>query len=443
MRAMPACCTQRPVCLKDASVPSVPSAWSAAASDGRLGAGGHGAHAQGVLFSVAYLDHFDGSTYEDAGSTSQQFAQEQGRCFALATPLQVRGQDKRVQRILPLAELRRRTPREDADHRYDHLDSSGRARGFVRKGATLAVLQDGEHVKAPSDAWVEDWNETRRGVDVVLLVAQHGWQSGIKVVWQLQKSVLTSVPNALWAAGTAISFSRSQESTLSRNTPAINTSCKALKLLHARGARLTPSHEEGGGGLLAPTGRGGRGRRRGRLRGLESLFLREDCSLERVEAARELTWGICTADRYPVIYQESGKRAGVANIWLQEMGIPLTKAAPHVLVAHVGGRGRRGFEPSRGGCLEWTERKTLQEGGFDATKPLLPDAEDATLLRWQEVLSLYGCALYRSGEVDAEKNVWELAAAQGQRRPSGKRPRDAAAAAENRQTLSCRRALEQ
>ena len=102
------------------------------------------------------------------------------------------------------------------------------------------------------------------------------------------------------------------------NTPGVGTSSKALKLLHSRGLRL-------------------QGRALKRLPGLESLFLREDCSLERVEAARELTWGLCRGDRFPVLFRESGERAGVANIWLQEMGIPLCKAAPHVVVAHVGG----------------------------------------------------------------------------------------------------------
>ncbi|CAK0869453.1 unnamed protein product, partial [Prorocentrum cordatum] len=208
-RAMPACCTERPASLRAAEgrgPVAAPCAWSPTVSDGRLGAGGHGARAQGALFSVAYLDHFDGSTYEDAGSTTEQFAQEQGRCFALATPLQVRGQDKRAQRVAPLAELRRRAPlrQQAADRRYDHLGSSGRARGFVLKGAALAALQDGEHVRAPFDAWVEDWSESRRGVDVVVLVAQHAWQSGVKVAWQLQKSVLTSVSNGLWAAGAAL-----------------------------------------------------------------------------------------------------------------------------------------------------------------------------------------------------------------------------------------------
>ena len=255
---------------------------------------------------------------------------------------------------------------------------------------TLAVLQDGEHVRAPFDSWVEGWDETRRGVDCVILVVAHAWQSGMKVVWQLQKSVLTSVPNSLWASGAPISFNRSQESNLSRNTPAIGTSSKALKLLHARGVRLTPSAEAAGLVSYRP------------MPGLKSLFLKEDCSLDRVEAARELTWGLCRSDRYPVIFQENGKRAGVANIWLQEMGIPLAKAAPHVLVAHVGGRGRRGFEPSRGGCLETTERNTLRMGGFDATRPT-HRAEDPTLIKWQEVMSLFGLSMTESIEPKRKK----------------------------------------
>ena len=72
MRAMPSCCTEKPARLTGVAGHgpiSAPSAWAAhgVVSDGRLGAGGHGAQAQAALFSVAYLDHFDGTTYEDAG----------------------------------------------------------------------------------------------------------------------------------------------------------------------------------------------------------------------------------------------------------------------------------------------------------------------------------------------------------------------------------------
>jgi hypothetical protein len=323
-----------------------------------------------------------------------QFAQEQGRFLAMATPFQVLGKDRRVQSILPLADLRSQAKEES---KYHHLDATGRARGYVVKGDVLAVLKDGVVVHAPFDAWVEAWDTTRKGAECVILVVEHAWESGIKVVWQLQKSVLTRIPNNMWAAGAPISFHRSQESTVSRNTPAIGTSSKALKLLFARGVRLSLSTQAPG--IICHQA----------LPGLESLFLREDCSLERVEAARELTWGLCRSDRYPVVFQQNGRRAGIANILLQEENMPLSKAAAEVLVAHVGGRGRRGFEPSRGGCFEWTERKAMRYGGYDATRPLQNEVEDIALLQWQEILSLSGCALYRTHEEDTERGIWELA----------------------------------
>ena len=64
---------------------------------------------------------------------------------------------------------------------------------------------------------------------------------------------------------------------------------------------------------------------------------------------------------------------------------------------HVGGNGRRGFEPSRGGSLEVLETAAAPID-FNATRPLQPDSEDPNLFKWERVLSLYGCAVYRIRE---------------------------------------------
>jgi hypothetical protein len=340
------------------------------------------ARAHVALFAVVLLDEVDGTSYEDAGSTDLNFGLEQGRCFFMTTKLT----PKATSCILTkdqLEDAARKAPiRTHLD--LQHLDASGRARGFVLKGAVLAYLKDGSRFRAPFDAWVEAWTTTRRGIPAVLLMQEHGWQSGIKVVGMLQKSVLTAIPNGLFAP-VPTSFLRAESSCVSRNAPGTYVSSLALRLLLARGLRMQSCASQR------------------RLPATSSIFMKQDCCLQRVEAARELTWGLCRDDRFPVLSQAQGTRSGLARILLQEMGIPLDKAAPHVLTPHIGGRQRRGFRKSQGQSLEVMEleiTRTPLEGprGFDATRSV----QEQELVRphlveaWRTALSLFNCGIYRA-----------------------------------------------
>jgi hypothetical protein len=294
------------------------SSWGAAVPESA-------ARAHVALFSVVLLDDADGTCYEDAGSTDLVFGTQQGRCFFTSTRLS----PKSGSVIETREKLELKTPKPETRH----LDVTGRARGFALKGAALAHLRDGSVFRAPFDAWVESWSPSRRGPPSVVLLQEHGWQSGIKVVGMLQKSVLTAVANGLFAP-VPTSFLRSEASCVSRNAPATYVSSLALRLLLARGLRAKSRGSQA------------------RLPETAGVFLEQDCCLWRVHAARELAWGLCRDDRYPVLSQAHGARVGTAHILLQEMGIPLDKAALHVLTPHIGGRQRKGFRRCCDECFD-------------------------------------------------------------------------------------------
>ena len=351
------------------------STWGAAAPESA-------ARAHVALFSVMLLDEVDGTSYEDAGSTDLTFGIQQGRCFFMSTRLNPKS--RRGALVVTRDKVELKSPKPETRH----LDASGRARGFVLKGAAHAYLKDGSAFRAPFDAWVESWGTTRRGTPSVLLLQEHGWQSGIKVVGMLQKSVLTAVANGLFAP-VPTSFLRSEASCVSRNAPATYVSSLALRLLLARGLRLKS--------------RGSRAR----LPRTSAIFLEQDCCLWRIQAARELAWGLCRDDRYPVLAQAHGARVGTAHVLLQEMGIPLDKAALHVLTPHIGGRQRKGFRRSQGQSLEVMEiemTKTPGKRSFDATRSV-EDQETPrreVLEAWRAALALFNCGIYRELQNGAE-----------------------------------------
>ena len=350
------------------------SAWGAAVPEST-------ARAHVALFSVVLLDDADGTCYEDAGSTDLVFGTQQGRCFFMSTRLSPKSG--------ALIETREKLELKAPKPETRHLDATGRARGFVLKGAALAYLRDGSVFRAPFDAWVESWSPTRRGPPSVLLLQEHGWQSGIKVVGMLQKSVLTPVANGLFAP-VPTSFLRSEASCVSRNAPATYVSSLALRLVLARGLRVKSRAS------------------RARLPGTAEALLQRDCCLWRVRAARELAWGLCRDDRYPVLSQAHGARVGKAHILLQEMGIPLDKAALHVLTPHIGGRQRKGFRRSQGQSLEVMEievTKTPGRHSFDATRSV-EDQETPrrqVLEAWRAALALFNCGIYREPLNDAQR----------------------------------------
>ena len=391
LRALLACCSAwREHC---GDMLRAPPALSHLVQASAFGTSGSGAGAHFALFAVVLIDEVDGTSYEDAGSTPLNFGREQGRCFLLTA----RASPRTRSRVLTLAELRASNAQElkegrpgVLEHELRHLDASGRAaqHSFVLKGTPLAHLRDGTRFLAPYDAWVEAWGTTRRGTAEVLLAQEHGWESGMKVVGLLQKSVLSAVANSLWAP-VPVSFQRAEVSCVSRNAPATYVSSLALRLLLARGLRLDS----------APSRR--------RLAALAALFLAEDCSLARVRAARALTWGLCLDDCYPVLLSAQGRRAGVARVLLQEMGIPLDKAAMHVVTLHAGGEQRRGTRLSQGQSLECMEREVTRvrdptfPGGeaYDASRPALSAeaARPEMMQAWRSVLSLLNCAMCPTG----------------------------------------------
>ena len=334
------------------------------------GASARGYEAHAALFAVALLDDVDGTSWEDAGSTALRFGAQLGRCMCLVTRVVA----KASAQILSPAEVCQRARRANRpENKWEqlHLDSSGRARGFVTKGMPLAFFGDKTALRAPFDAWVGAWGVTLRGTPAVTLVQEHAWQSGMKVSGALQKSVLSAVWNSL-CASVPVSFLRAELSIVSRNAPATYLSALALRLLLARGVRLRSAASCA------------------RLPGISAVALQHDCSLERVFAARELTPGLCLHDRYPVVLRSTGRRAGVARVLLQEMGIPEDKAAIHVVNMHVGGRQRRGSKRSQGGALEEVETAitklarpgdTTAQHPFDATRgPVQAEARRPQLI---------------------------------------------------------------
>lgn len=290
-----------------------------------------GSCADVTLLAVALVDDVDGTSYEDAGSMDRGVCAEQGRCFFSLTTVSAPS----AAHILTRREIvASGLAPEEA---LLHLDSSGRARGFVLKGTVLAWLQDDRKLVSPCDAWVEVWICNLREIPCVILVQEQRWVSGIKVVAKLQKSVLTAVNHGL-CCPVPISFVRAEASCVSRNAAATYVSALALKLLLARGARLLSE------------------RSFKHLEGLRDLFLKEACNLRRVVAARDLTPGLCRYDTYPVV--KNGRCVGRARVLYSEMNIPLDKSAPRVLASHLGPgcKKMRGFEPGSGQALEITER---------------------------------------------------------------------------------------
>ena len=310
-----------------------------------------GSCADVTLLAVALLDDVDGTSYEDAGSMDRSVCAEQGRCFFSLTTVSAPSAAKILARSEIVASG---LAPEEA---LLHLDSSGRARGFVLKGAVLAWLQDDRKLLSPCDAWVEVWIYNLREVPCVILVQEQRWVSGIKVVGLLQKSVLTTVNHGL-CCPTPVSFVRAEASCVSRNAAATYVSALALKLLLARGARLLSE------------------RSFKHLGGLRNLFLEEACNLRRVVAARDLTPGLCRYDAYPVV--KNGRCVGRARVLYCEMNIPLDKSAPRVLASHLGPNCKkmRGFEPGSGQALEITERavtttalKSHKGRSFEVNRP--------------------------------------------------------------------------
>jgi len=162
----------------------------------------------------------------------------------------------------------------------------------------------------------------------------------------------------------------------------------ALRLLLARGLRL------------------GSTKSCARLPGIAKLMLVEDCGILRLRAARQLAWGLCLDDCYPVLSSVQGKRVGLARVLLQEMCIPLEKAAPHVANFHVGGCERTGWRQTRGQSLEVTEQKVLRTVtskeipiSFDASRSPVDDTGAAgcedLAAAWENTLSLLGCSMLR------------------------------------------------
>jgi hypothetical protein len=285
-----------------------------------------GASAPVALYAVAFLGDVDGMTYEDAGATSCHFAQEQGRAFA-------------VLRHVSASCASQVRARQDGDPL--HLDADGRARGFVLKDTLLATLRNGKPLVAPLDAWVEAWGHNERGAPSALLLEEHAWQSGMKVVWMLQKSVLTSSSHPIWAP-LPISFLRDEYSCVARNAASSHLAGAALRLLLARDLHLDdPVSCQ-------------------RLPGIAALF-KEQCNLKDITAARELTPLLSATDRHRGVSSATGRFVGELVLTLQELNNPGLKTAPMVRTAFAGhGCARIGFRSARGQGVEEVERIITQ-----------------------------------------------------------------------------------
>ena len=268
LRAIPACCRQPPSSYFEGDEVVCPDAISSIAAPSFFAPEEAGATAHSAIFAVAFLDDMDGSTWEDAGGTSLTFGSEQGRCFLYTA-------QRTASTSSPL--LRREDVQGQPPHALRHLDVTGRARGFVRKGTPLAHFKDGASFLAPYDAWVEAWGHSRRSIATVLFLREQEWRSGMKVVWMLQKSVLTGMARFV-SAPVAVSCTRAEASCISRNAPATHVASTALKLLLARGLCLDSEQ------LCAC------------LPGIAALLRKHDCPLDKLRAARELTPGICAND---------------------------------------------------------------------------------------------------------------------------------------------------
>lgn len=342
--------------------------------------------APGMLFHIALVDDLGSKTWEDAGVTDQGFLASLGRCLHSVTehvpPSPSSG------RLLTRAEAAA-LPEVD-EEAVRRLDRDGRAHGPLRQGDALAFAQDGTPLPCPFDAIAEHWGTTLRGLPSVTLVVQEPWASGIKVVWSLQKSVLTTV-EAMVVAPQAISYVRSEPSCVSRNAPSTWLAARMLELSHARGfashrascKRRLPAHAELLDGTLP-------------------------ASAARVRAARQMAPGISSNGLYPLVDRLSGRDAGTAFVGPQYQGLSLKNSAAQKLSLHLGpgSRARRGALESRGQRGERMEQcLTHCNGAFGPNRPAGATGAFAPPARIEaraRMLARFGAALAQRPEHDED-----------------------------------------
>jgi len=276
------------------------------------------------LLFVAYVPWNWPHVYED----SMGFSQRSVRRLSLSW------MDYK-EHLAPSALPQQQVPRKELEHLCDplyllHLDKSGSAHGYVLKGMPLRFYKVGGQLvpwRAPQDGWVQGFVD-KQGRIKVLMLEEYFWTSGIKVVGELQKSVLSLIWRFPYC-GQVLNATRSEKSLVSRNTPGTKIWGLlleyALVLGYQNSVKMSREHPQWQH---------------------MTAMVTTTCELSQITEARAFAPGL-TLGGARRLTDVDGRDLGFADVLPSRHGVPFGKAAEKVWLGTM----KQGYMSARYGAL--------------------------------------------------------------------------------------------